>query len=171
MPSIETGKAQYDSYIRNGLMVQLARIPLNEKITEAHMQDRALIANFALVNGGCIKKETRQGKTYFTITDYEKLRECFGHLLFIIQDIKSRGDYNQGKELVEKYGVNIDKDLHKEIIERYNKLNLKPYGGFVNPDYTLVKDEKGDVIDVKISYPSSFLEQEIKYGKEYSINE
>jgi dipeptidyl-peptidase-3 len=149
MPSIETGKAQYDSYIRNGLMVQLARIPLNEKITEAHMQDRALIANFALINGGCIKKETRQGKTYFTITDYEKLRECFGHLLFIIQDIKSRGDYNQGKELVEKYGVNIDKDLHKEIIERYNKLNLKPYGGFVNPDYTLVKDEKGDVIDVK----------------------
>ena len=80
-------------------------------------------------------------------------------------------DYEKGKELVEKYGVNIDKDLHKEIIERYNKLSLKPYGGFVNPDYSLVKDEKGNVVDVKISYTSSFLEQEIKYGKEYSIDE
>lgn len=171
MPSMETGKAQYDSYIRNGLMVQLARIPLNEKLTEAHMQDRALIANYALLNGNCIKKEIKDKKIYFIITDYEKLRECFGHLLFIIQDIKSRGDYEKGKELVEKYGVNIDKDLHKEIIERYNKLSLKPYGGFVNPDYSLVKDEKGNVVDVKISYTSSFLEQEIKYGKEYSIDE
>ena len=172
IPSLETGMAQYDSYIRNGLLVQLARIPLGEKVTEAHMQDRKLISEFALRQGdGCVQERVKNGKTYFEITDYKKLRETFGRLLYIIQDIKSRGDYEAGRELVETYGVNIDIDLHKEVIQRYNALGIKPYGGFVNPVLTQVKDKKGKVTDIKVTYPSTFLEQEIEYGKHYSETE
>ena len=171
VPSLETGKAQYNSYIRNGLLVQLARIPYGDKITEAHMQNRKLVCEYALQEGqGCIKRTTKDNKTYFVIQDYDKLREVFGKLLYIIQDIKSRGDYAQGKALVEKYGVNIDKEIHKEVIERYEKLNIKPYGGFVNPNMEIVKDSKGKVLDVKISYPKSFIEQELQYGKDYSFD-
>ncbi len=169
IPSLETGMAQYDSYIRNGLLVQLARIPLGEKVTEAHMQDRKLISEYALRNGGnCIEKRVKDNKTYFVITDYQKLRNVFGDLLYIIQDIKSRGDYEKGKQLVENYGVNIDYDLHREVLERYNALGIKPYGGFVNPILKEVKDKNGNIVDVSISYPKSFIEQELKYGKTYS---
>lgn len=169
IPSMETGKAQYDSYIRNGLLVQLARIPLGEKVTEAHMQDRKLISEYALKNGdNCIEKLIKDNKTYFVITDYQKLRKVFGDLLYIIQDIKSRGDYEKGKQLVETYGVNIDYSLHKEVLERYNALGIKPYGGFVNPILKEEKDKNGEIIDISISYPKSFIEQELDYGKTYS---
>lgn len=169
IPSLETGMAQYDSYIRNGLLVQLARIPLGEKVTEAHMQDRKLISEYALQNGnGCIEKKIKDGKTYFVVTDYKQLRKTFGELLYIIQDIKSRGDYQAGKNLVEKYGVNIDYNLHKEVLERYNNLGIKPYGGFVNPILKEKKDSKGKVIDIVVSYPKTFIEQELFYGKTYS---
>ncbi len=169
--SLETGKAQYDSYIRNGLLVQLARIPLGDKITEAHMQNRKLVCEYALQEGeGCIKKVIKDSKTYFVIQDYEKLRKVFARLLYIIQDIKSTGDYNRGKLLVEKYGVDIDLQLHKEVLQRYNSLNIKPYGGFVNPKMELVKDKDAKVIDVRFSYPNSFLQQELDYGKEYSFD-
>lgn len=169
IPSMETGKAQYDSYIRNGLLVQLARIPLGEKVTEAHMQDRKLISEYALKNGdNCIEKLIKDNKTYFVITDYQKLRKVFGDLLYIIQDIKSRGDYEKGKQLVETYGVNIDPSLHKEVLERYNALGIKPYGGFVNPILKEEKDKNGEIINISISYPKSFIEQELDYGKTYS---
>ena len=169
--SLETGKAQYDSYIRNGLLIQLARIPLGENITEAHMQNRKLVCEYALQNGGgCVQKEIKDGKTYFVIKDYEQLRKVFGELLYKIQDIKSRGDYNEGKNLVEKYGVKIDKDLHKEVLTRYQALNIKPYGGFVNPNLVEVKNSEGKVTDIKIVYPVSFLDQQLKYGKEYFFN-
>lgn len=169
IPSLETGMAQYDSYIRNGLLVQLARIPLGEKVTEAHMQDRKLISEYALRNGdNCIEKQIKNNKTYFVITDYQKLRKVFGDLLYIIQDIKSRGDYEKGKQLVENYGVNIDYDLHKEVLARYNALGIKPYGGFVNPILKEVKDKNGNIVDISISYPKSFIEQELEYGKTYS---
>lgn len=169
IPSMETGKAQYDSYIRNGLLVQLARIPLGEKVTEAHMQDRKLISEYALKNGdNCIEKLIKDNKTYFVITDYQKLRKVFGDLLYIIQDIKSRGDYEKGKQLVETYGVNIDYSLHKEVLERYNALGIKPYGGFVNPILKEEKDKNGEIINISISYPKSFIEQELDYGKTYS---
>lgn len=169
IPSMETGKAQYDSYIRNGLLVQLARIPLGEKVTEAHMQDRKLISEYALKNGdNCIEKLIKDNKTYFVITDYQKLRKVFGDLLYIIQDIKSRGDYEKGKQLVETYGVNIAPSLHKEVLERYNALGIKPYGGFVNPILKEEKDKNGEIINISISYPKSFIEQELDYGKTYS---
>ncbi|MDO5760338.1 MAG: dihydrofolate reductase, partial [Bacteroidota bacterium] len=169
VPSLDIGKAQYDSYIRNGLLVQLARIPLGEKVTEAHMQDRKLISEYAFRNGNnCIEKRIKDNKTYFVITDYERLREVFGELLYKIQDIKSRGDYQSGKQLVEEYGVDIDYDLHKEVLTRYNNLGIKPYGGFVNPILKEKKDKNGNVIDVVISYPTTFIEQELEYGKNYS---
>lgn len=169
IPSLESGMAQYDSYIRNGLLVQLARIPLGEKVTEAHMQDRKLISEYALKNGdNCIEKLIKDNKTYFVITDYQKLRKVFGDLLYIIQDIKSRGDYEKGKQLVETYGVNIDPSLHKEVLERYNALGIKPYGGFVNPILKEERDKNGEIIDISISYPKSFIEQELDYGKTYS---
>ncbi|MBQ7984494.1 MAG: dihydrofolate reductase [Bacteroidales bacterium] len=170
--SLETGKAQYDSYIRNGLLIQLARIPLGENITEAHMQNRKLICEYALQNGnGCVKKETKDGKTYFVVTDYQQLRKVFGQLLYIIQDIKSRGDYDAGKDLVERYGVKIDKDLHNEVLKRYENLNIKPYGGFVNPDLVQLIDSKGNVKDILVIYPKSFIDQQLFYSKEYSFNE
>jgi len=169
IPSFETSMAQYDSYIRNGLLVQLARIPLGDKVTEAHMQDRKLIAEYALRSGkNCVEKRIKNNKTYFVITDYQKLREVFGELLYIIQDIKSQGDYNRAEQLVETYGININYNLHKEVLERYNALKIKPYGGFVNPVLNEIKDKNNNVIDISISYPTTFIEQELEYGKSYS---
>ena len=130
----------YDSYIRNGLLSQLTRIQLGKDLTESHMQARKLISSYALENSDCIERVSQNNKTYFAIKDYEKLQKVFGNLLAIIQDIKSTGNYAKGKELVETYGVKIDPLLHKQVLERYQKLNLKPYGGFVN-----VEDRKSVV--------------------------
>lgn len=171
MPDAEAYKAEYSSYIRNGLFTQFTRVELGAKNTEAHMQNRKLIAQWCYEKGlkdNVIEKKTRDGKTYFVINDYPALRNLFAELLAEIQRIKSEGDYEAGKNLVETYAVNIDPKLHKEVLERYAKLNLKPYGGFVNPDIVpVVKD--GKVVDYTLEYTDSFLAQQLKYGRDYSL--
>ena len=171
MPDAEAYKAEYSSYIRNGLFTQFTRVELGAKNTEAHMQNRKLIAQWCYEKGlkdNVIEKKIRDGKTYFVINDYPALRNLFAELLAEIQRIKSEGDYEAGKNLVETYAVNIDPQLHKEVLERYAKLNLKPYGGFVNPDIVpVVKD--GKVVDYTLEYTDSFLAQQLKYGRDYSL--
>ena len=173
LPNMECYKAEYSSFIRNGLMGQLARIELGKTITESHMQDRALISWWCYEKGladNVIEKKVRDGKTYFVINDYEKLRGLFGELLAEIQRIKSEGDYEEGKRLIETYAVNIDPELHKEVKERYNALGLKPYGGFINPDIVPVV-KNGKVVDYQVNYPTDFLQQHLDYGKNYSFVE
>ena len=157
MPNAEAYKPAYSNYIRNGLFVQFTRVELGKQNTEAHMQNRKLIAEWCYEKGaarGTIEKKMRDGKTYFVVNDYEALRGLFAELLAEIQRIKSEGDYAAGKNLVETYAVNIDPQLHKEVLERYAALNLKPYGGFVNPDIVPVEKD-GKVVDYKIVYTSS----------------
>lgn len=167
MPDAEAYKAEYDSFIRNGLMVQFNRVELGRPNTEAHMQDRKLISEWCFENGeGVIERRHRDGKTFFVITDYEALRGLFGKLLAEIQRIKSEGDYEAGKALVETYAVGIDQKLHREVLERYAALNLKPYGGFINPE--IVPVEKGGVItDYEIRYTDDYLGQMLDYGRRY----
>ena len=170
MPSLEVGKAEYNSYIRNGLMTQLSRIELGDNIEQAHMRNRQLVSLWAFEKGkseNIIEKNSKDGKTYFVINNYEKLRTIFGDLLKEIQRIKSEGDYEAGKGLVENFGVKIDLELHKEVLERYKKLNIAPYAGFINPK--LVPVMNGDeIIDVKIEYPDDFTKQMLEYAKDYS---
>ncbi len=170
MPSLEVGKAEYDSYMMNGLMTQLTRIKLGDEIEEAHMRNRALNAYWVYEKGKADKvvEFVKKGdKTYVQVNNYEKLRELFGQLLREIQRIKSEGDYEAGKNLVETYGVKIDPQLHKEVLERYQALNIKPYKGFIQPKLEAVKDEKGNITDVKLTYPHSFFQQMLEYGKTY----
>lgn len=170
LPDPEAYKAQYTSYIRNGLFTQFNRIELGKKNTEAHMQNRKLIADWCYEKGlkdNVIEKKIRDGKTYFIVNDFEALRGLFAELLAEVQRIKSEGDFEAGKALVEKYAVNIDYDLHKEVLERYASLNLKPYGGFINPAIVPV-EKNGKVVDYKIEYYNDFLEQMLEYGKKYS---
>lgn len=172
IPELAVGQAEYDAYIRNGLLSQYARIEFGKTVTQAHMQDRKLISTYAYEKGkesGAIVKFQKDGKTYFQIKDYKAVREIFGELLAKIQDIKSRGDYEAGKELIEKYAVNIDPVLHQEILDRYRKLNIKPYGGFVNPEITPVANKEGKIIKYKVTYPTDFLKQQLQYGKHYSF--
>lgn len=169
MQDADAYKAQYDDYIRNGLMVQFARVELGRPNTEAHMQNRKLIAEWCYEKGAAdnvIEKKVRDGKTYFVVNDYEALRGLFAQLLAEIQRIKSEGDYAAGKALIETYAVHIDPELHKEIRARYDALGLKPYGGFVNPDITPVEKD-GKIVDYAISYPDDFLGQQLEYGKKY----
>ncbi len=170
MESIEVGKAEYDSYIRNGMMAQLRRLEPGADLEEAHMRNRQIVASWAFEKGqkdNVIERVERDGKTYFEIHDYDKLREIFGDLLREIQRIKSEGDYEAGKALVENYGVKVDKNLHAEVIERSEKLNIPPYSGFVNPVLTAVKGKDGEIIGIKISQPKTFAEQMLAYGKQY----
>lgn len=168
MPDAEAYKAEYANYIRNGLMVQFSRVELGRQNTEAHMQNRQLIAAWCLEKGnGVIEKKVRDGKTYFVINDYEALRGLFAQLLGEIQRIKSTGNYAAGKALVEKYAVNIDPELHKEVKTRYEKLKLKPYGGFLNPEIVPVEKD-GAVVDYVLEYPENYLDQMLGYGKRYS---
>ncbi|MBR4826926.1 MAG: dihydrofolate reductase [Bacteroidales bacterium] len=169
MPDTEAYKAEYDNFIRNGLMVQFNRVELGRSNTEAHMQDRKLISEWCYRNGhGVIRKRERDGKTYFTITDYEALRGLFGKLLAEVQRIKSEGDYAAGKALVENYAVKIDPVLHKEVKDRYEALHLKPYGGFINPD--IVPVTKGGVItDYEVRYTDDYLGQMLAYGRDYGV--
>lgn len=172
MPSTEVGYAEYDSYIRNGLLTQYARIEFGKDVTQAHMQARKLIATYAFERGQereVISKIEKNGKTYFQINDYDALRKIFGELLAKIQEIKSTGNYDAGKELIEKYAVRIDPVIHKEVLDRYQKLGIKPYGGFVNPEITPVADQNGRTIDFKVTYPDNFLLQQLQYGKKYSF--
>ncbi|GAB4317074.1 MAG: dihydrofolate reductase [Bacteroidales bacterium] len=171
LPSPEVARTEYDAYIRNGLMTQLTRIEPGKNIEQAHMRNRQLIASWCFEKGsedGVIARKTRDGKTFFVVQDYEKLRELFGALLREIQRIKSEGDYEAGKELVESYGVKVDRELHKEVLERYRKLNLAPYGGFINP--VLKPVYQGDTIaDIKIDYTEGYAEQMLRYSKDYSF--
>ena len=176
MPDAEAYKASYISYIRNGLMTQFVRVELGKSVTQAHMQGRKLIAEWCFEKGkgageggaDVIEKRVRDNKTYFVINDYAKLRGLFGDLLAELQRVKSEGDYAAGKKLIETYAVNIDPALHKEVRDRYASLNLKPYGGFINPDIIPVEKD-GKIIDYKVEYPADFLQQMLDYGKKYSF--
>lgn len=171
MPSLECGKASYDEYITNGMLVQLARIEPGKTIEEAHMRNRKMICEWVLEKGAkdnVVSKKTENGKTYFVVNDYNKLRSLFGELLKEVQRVKSQGDYKAGRDLIENYGVQIDPVLHKEVLERYKKLNIPPYTGFIQPKLTAVEKD-GKIIDVKIEYPTDFKTQMLEYGKEYSL--
>ena len=169
MPDPEAYKAEYDNYIRNGMMVQFTRVELGRPNTEAHMQNRKLIAEWCYEKGAAdhvIAKKVRDGKTYFVVNDYVKLRALFAELLAEIQRIKSEGDYAAGKRLIETYAVHIDPVLHKEVKERYEALDLKPYGGFINPEIRPVEKD-GAVVDYEIVYTDDYLGQMLEYGKKY----
>jgi len=169
--SVKIGRAAYDDYIRNGMMTQLIRLNLGDDIEEAHMRNRQLVAKWVYEKGkkdNVIEKVKKDGKTYFVIHDYKKLRKLFGDLLREIQRIKSEGDYKAGKELVENYGVNVDQKLHQEVLERNSKFTSAPYSGFVNPVLVLVKDENGKITDVKVTQPKSFTEQMLDYTNKYT---
>lgn len=170
LPDTEAYKPAYSNYIRNGLFVQFSRVELGRKNMEAHMQNRKLIAEWCYEKGledNVIEKVVRDGKTYFVVNDYEALRGLFGELLAEVQRIKSEGDYRAGKALVEKYAIDIDPDLHREVRERYASLGLKPYGGFVNPDIVPVM-KAGRVVDYRIEYTDDYVGQMMKYGRDYS---
>ncbi|MBQ4521013.1 MAG: dihydrofolate reductase [Bacteroidaceae bacterium] len=170
-PNDEAYKAQYYSYMMNGLMTQLVRIDLGNNIEEAHMRNRALIARWAMEKGAAdkvVEFVKKDGKTYVQVNDYKKLRDLFGQLLAEIQRIKSEGDFNAARELVENYAVKIDPTLHAEILDRYKKLNLAPYKGFINPVYTAVKDAEGNITDVTIDYTEGYAEQMLRYSSEYA---
>jgi len=171
MPSLEVAKAEYDGYIRNGLITQLTRIELGKDIEESHMRNRQLIAKWVFEKGEsekAIEKLVEEGKTYFVVNDYQKLRALFGDLLKEVQRIKSEGDFEAGKLLVEDYAVKVDVELHREVKERFDKLNLAAYAGFINPDYHPVYEED-KIVDVKISYPMDFMAQMLEYGERYSF--
>jgi dipeptidyl-peptidase-3 len=171
MKDLETGKAAYDDYIANGLMVQLARLEPGEDVEEAHMRNRQMIAKWAFEQGkanNVIERKQRDTKTFFVINDYGALRSLFGQLLREVQRIKSEGDYKAGKKLVETYGVKVDKKLHDEVLQRYAALKIAPYAGFINP--RLVAVIEGDkIVDVKIEYPADFTAQMLEYSETYSF--
>ncbi|RPI75501.1 MAG: dihydrofolate reductase [Ignavibacteriales bacterium] len=171
MSTLDVGKAEYNSYIRNGLLLQLRRIEPGNNIEESHMRNRQAISKWVYEKGqadNVIEKKIKDGKTYFVITDYQKLRELFGQLLRETQRITSEGDFESAKNFIENYGVKVDKELHKEVLARYEKLNVAPYKGFINPKLVPVfEDEK--IVDVKIEYPDDFTEQMMNYGKNYSF--
>lgn len=172
MPSLDVAKAGYQDYIRNGIMGQLTRIQLGKNIEQAHMRCRALIANWCYEKGKAeriIAKETKGCcNTYFVVNDFKKLRNLFGELLVAVQRIVSEGDYEAAKNLVENYGVKIDQSLHQEVLARYQKLNIAPYGGFINPVFEPIEKD-GEIIDIKITYPEDFAAQNIWYSKNYSF--
>ena len=169
LPDMEAHKSQYYTYMMNGLLTQMVRIKPGHVIEEAHMRNRALIARWVLAHGGdAVQLVERDGKTFVAISDYARLRQLFAELLAEVQRIKSEGDFDAARELVESYGVAIDAKLHEEVLSRYKKLNLAPYKGFINPRFSLVKDERGEVVDVAVSYDESYTEQMLRYSKEYS---
>ncbi|WP_313501251.1 dipeptidyl-peptidase 3 family protein [Kaistella carnis] len=168
----EMGKAAYDNYIRNGLMMQLVRLEPGAEIEESHMRNRQWVSAWVFEKGkkdNVIEKVVRNGKTYFNITDYDKLHDLFGQLLRETQRIKSEGDYNAAKKLVENYGVKVDQAIHKEVLARNAQFKEAPYRGFVNPYITPVKDTSGKVTDYILKYPKTFSEQMLEYAKEYSF--
>ena len=170
-PNEDAYKAEYYTYMMNGLMTQLVRIELGNSVEEAHMRNRQLIAKWAFENGAAervVELVKKDGKTYVKINDYKKLRDLFGQLLAEIQRIKSEGDYETARKLVEKYAVKIDPVLHSEVLARYEKLHLAPYKGFINPVYEAVTDENGTITDVKVSYDEGYAEQMLRYSKKYA---
>ena len=172
LPDSEAYKAEYYSYIMNGAMTQLTRIQPGKDIEQAHMRNRALISRWVIEKGSdekVVELTQKDGKTYVVVNDYEKLRALFGELLAEVQRIKSEGDFEAGKQLVESYGVKVDPTLHQEVLTRYEALNLAPYKGFVNPVYKLVTDDEGNVTDVTISYDENYVDQQLRYSRQYSV--
>jgi dipeptidyl-peptidase-3 len=177
LPNADAYKACYIGQMQNGLLTQIVRIKLGDQIEEAHMRNRALIAYWALENGkgraadgkDVMEMVNRDGKTYVCINDYAALRTLFGELLAEIQRIKSTGDFEAARDLVETYAVKIDYDLHKEVLGRYANLDIAPYKGFINPVYTAHKDAEGNITDVTVSYTEGYAEQMLRYSKDYSL--
>jgi dipeptidyl-peptidase-3 len=170
-PNADAYKAEYYTYLMNGLMTQLVRIEPGNNVEEAHMRNRQLIARWVFEKGAAdkvVELVKKDGKTYVVVNDYEKLRALFGELLSEIQRIKSTGDYQSAHDLVENYAVKVDPALHAEVLERYKKLNLAPYKGFVNPKYEAVVDAAGKITDVKVTYDEGYAEQMLRYSKDYS---
>ena len=167
VPDAEAYKSQYYTYMMNGLMTQLIRIAPGNQIEEAHMRNRALIARWCYEHGDAIKIQKREGKTYVEITDYEGLRQLIAQLLAEIQRIKSEGDYDAARLLVERYAVKVDHELHAEVLERYQRLNLAPYKGFINPQLLPVYDANGEICDIQINYGESYAHQMLRYSAEY----
>lgn len=170
-PHDDAYKAEYYSFMMNGLMTQLVRIELGNNVEEAHMRNRQLIAKWVFEKGTgdkVVELVKKEGKTFVKINDYDKLRDLFGQLLGEIQRIKSEGDYEAARQLVENYAVQVDPELHKEVLARYQKLNLAPYKGFVNPVYTAQKDAEGNIVDVTISYEEGYADQMLRYSRDYA---
>lgn len=170
LPNNEVGKAEYDGYIRNGMLTQLQRLDLGKNVEEEHMQNRQLVSSWVIEKGAkenVIEKVLRDGKTFYNINDYLKLRVLFGDLLREIQRITSEGDYQAGKNLVENYGVKVDQSIHKEVLKRVAPLDLAPYNGFVNPTFLIEKDENDAIIDVKLSNEQTFEGQMLYYAEKY----
>ncbi|MBP7707204.1 MAG: dihydrofolate reductase [Candidatus Aminicenantes bacterium] len=171
LPNLDAAKAEYDLQVRNGLMTQLVRIQPGKTVEQAHMRGRAMVAHWVYEMGkadNVIERKTRDGKTFFVVNDYAKLRELYGRLLAEVQRITSEGDYEAAKALIETYGVQVDPDLHREVLDRYAKLDLAPYSGFVNPVYTPVVED-GRIVDVKIDLTEGYVEQMLRYGRDYSF--
>jgi dipeptidyl-peptidase-3 len=172
LPNEEAAKASYDAYLRNGLITQIVRIKPGKEIEQAHMRCRSTISHWVYEKGqaeNVVEIIIRDGKTYVRINDYNKLRTLFGELLKEIQRIKSEGDFEAGKKLIEGFGVKIDPQLHTEILDRYTKLNLAPYTGFVNPYLFPVFDANGKMTDVIVEYTDDYTGQMMYYGKNYSF--
>ena len=172
MKTLETGKAEYDSYFRNGMMLQLRRLEKGAIIEESHMRNRAWISHWCFEKGaeaGVVEKVVRDGKTYLDVKDYEALRGLFGELLMEVQRIKSQGDYAAAKALVEGYGVQVDQAIHQEVLDRSEKLGIAPYGGFINPQMQAVYVEDGSIGDVLLTYPDDFTSQMLMYSSTYGL--
>ena len=165
---MEAYKSQYYTYMMNGLMTQLIRITPGYQIEEAHMRNRALIAHWCYENGDSIRFVKNDGKTYVEITDYVQLRSLIARLLAEVQRIKSEGDYEAARQLVETYAVKVDATLHQEVLDRYRKLNLAPYKGFINPMMLPVIDENGEICDIQLNYSESYAHQMLRYSSEYA---
>ncbi len=171
IPTLDVAKAQYASYIMNGMMTQLSRIELGKNVEESHMRNRKMIAEWCYEKGkqnNVIEWVEKDGKKYIVVNDFDALRKLFGEMLYEVQRIKSEGDYEAGKALVENYGVTVEPELHKQVRERYYALGIEPYGGFVNPEYSIVEKD-GQVVDVVVSYPANYTEQHLHYSKDYSF--
>ena len=151
----------------NGLMTQLVRIEPGNQIEEAHMRNRALIAHWCYEHGDCVKMERQNGKTFVRIVDYQQLRALFAQLLAEVQRIKSEGDYEAARQLVEQYAVKVDATLHQEVLERYRQLNLAPYKGFIHPQLLPVLDAQGEISDIEVNYSESYVHQMLRYSSEY----
>ncbi len=172
VPSFDVAKAGYADYILNGMMTQLARIEPGKDVEESHMRNRKLIAEWCYEHGKAdrvIEWVEENGKRYIVVNDFERLRELFGEMLHEVQRIKSEGDYEAGKALVEQYAVKVDPELHREVLDRYAALHIEPYGGFVNPEYEPVRDAEGRITDVRISYPADYAAQMMHYSTDYSF--
>ena len=170
--NLETGRCEYDSYIRNGMLMQLRRLEVGDNIEEAHMRNRAWVSHWVVEQAAAdnsIREINRDGKTYYNIEDYDRVRELFGDLLREVQRIKSQGDYDAAKALVEGYGVKVDPVVHQEVLDRAEALGIAPYGGFINPKLSAVTDEAGNLIGVELSYPDDFTDQMLGYDEDYNF--